>query len=68
MNAPFNTTRSSQCSAPWAATRSPRSCRSSPLACSSAALTARRHVVSVRPEYVSDVGHAQVITPEANGF
>jgi len=33
-----------------------------------AALTARGHVVSVRPEYDSDFGHAQVITRDANGF
>ena len=33
-----------------------------------AALSARGHVVSVRPEYDSDFGHAQVIIRDANGF
>jgi len=33
-----------------------------------AALTARGHRVSVRPEYDSDFGHAQVIIRDANGF
>ena len=33
-----------------------------------AALTARGHLVRVRPEYDSDFGHAQVIMRDANGF
>lgn len=33
-----------------------------------AALTARGHLVSVRPEYDSDFGHAQLIIRDANGF
>ena len=33
-----------------------------------AALTARGHIVSVRPEYDSDFGHAQLIIRDPNGF
>ena len=33
-----------------------------------AALAARGHLVSVRPEYDSDFGHAQVIIRDSNGF